>query len=130
MFTLRENFTRDSFQSAFAFGTQVGLTKSMHGLRKFLGDLAFVTTSDGTALIHGYNPEQVATTVIIGYRDDPTPGLAYRVYHTEYKNDSETLLFRLFSPDRLQEAAVGTGWEVVDVRHGSERTYTAVLEKR
>ncbi len=129
MFKLRENFARDRFQSAFAFGTQVGLSKSMHGLRKFLGDLAFVTTSDGTALIHGYDPEQDATTEIIGYRDDPTPGLAYRVYHTEYKNDRETLLFRLFSPDRLQEAAVGTGWEVVEVRHGSESTYTAALEK-
>jgi SAM-dependent methyltransferase len=129
MFALREHFARDRFQSTFAFGTQVGLTGSMHGLRTFLGDLAFVTTADGTALLHGYDPEKEATAEIIGYRTDPTPGLAYRVYHTEYKDERETLFFRLFSPDRLREAAVGTGWEVAEVRDEAERTYTAALVK-
>ncbi len=52
-------------------------------------------------------------------------GLSSRVQ----KKDREILLFRLFNPDRLREAAVGTGWEVAEVRHGSERTYTTVLEK-
>lgn len=129
MFKLRENFPRDRFRSTFAFGTQIGLTGSMQGLREFLGDLTFVTTPDGTALLHGYDPEQEATAEIVGYRNDPTPGLAYRVYHTEYKDERETLLFRLFSPERLREAAVGTGWEVAEVRYGSERTYTAALVK-
>lgn len=129
MFELREHFVRDRFRSTFAFGTQIGLTGSIQGLQEFLGDLAFVTTPDGTALLHGYDPEQEATAEIVGYRNDPTPGLAYRVYHTEYKDERETLLFRLFSPERLREAAVGTGWEVAEVRYGSERTYTAALVK-
>ena len=129
MFELREAFERDRFRSALAFGTQVGLTGSMQGLREFLGDLAHVTTLDGTALLHGYDPEQEATEEILGYRADPTPGLAFRVYHTEYEGEHETLLFRLFSPDRLREATVGTGWELADVRYGSERTYTAALMK-
>jgi hypothetical protein len=129
MFALREAFDRDRFRSALAFGTQIGLTGSMQGLREFLGDLAHVTTSDGRALLHGYDPNREATADILGYRADLTPGLAYRVYHTEYENEHETLLFRLFSPDRLREAAVGTGWDIADVRYGSERTYTAALTK-
>jgi hypothetical protein len=129
MFALREVFERDRFRSALAFGTQVRLTGSMQGLREFLGDLAHVTTPDGTALLHGYDPDRKATAEILGYRTDPTPGLAFQVYHTEYEGEHETLLFRLFSPDRLREAAGGTGWEVADVRYGSECTYTAALTK-
>jgi hypothetical protein len=129
MFALRETFERDRFQSAFAHGTQIGLAGSMQGLRRFLGDLAFVTTDDATALLHHYDPEREATTEILGYRADPTPGLAYRVYHTEYKDERETLLFRLFSPDRLREATVGTGWTVAAVAYHSENTYSAALTK-
>ncbi|WP_160133742.1 class I SAM-dependent methyltransferase [Halococcus salsus] len=130
MFALREEFERDRFRSAFAFGTQVGLAGSMQGLRRFLGDLAFVTTPDGTALLHGYDPDREATVEILGYRADPTPGLAHRVYHTTYRDQHETLLFRLFSPDRLREAVVGTGWQVAEVRRFSAETYVAALEKR
>jgi hypothetical protein len=129
MFSLRETFERDRFQSAFAHGTQVGLTGSMQGLRQFLGDLAFVTTPDATALLHNYDPEREATANILGYRADPTPGLAYRMMHEEYKGERQTLLFRLFSPDRLREATVGTGWEVTEVAHHSENTYSAALTK-
>jgi hypothetical protein len=129
MFALCETFERDRFRSAIAFGTQMGLTGSMQGLRQFLGDLAFVTTPDAIALLHGYDPERDATTGILGYRADPTSGLAYRVYHTEYRDERETLLFRLFSPDRLREATVGTGWKVAEVARHSETTYCAALGK-
>jgi len=55
---------------------------------------------------------------VFGYREDPAPGLAYRVYHCVYEGEvGETLLFRLFSPDRLREAAVGTPWTVAEVRY-------------
>lgn len=109
MFALRDYFDRDRFRSALAFGTQVGLSGSMCGLRQFLSDLAFVTTPDATAVLHNYDPEKAPTADILGYRADPTPGLAYRVMHEEYGDDRETLLFRLFSPDRLREATIGTG---------------------
>jgi hypothetical protein len=129
MFALREHFDRDRFRSALAHGTQVGLAGSMQGLRQFLADLAFVTTPDATAVLHGYDPEQEATGEVLGYRADPTPGFASRVYHTEYDGEHETLLFRLFSPDRLREAAVGTGWVVATLRRGSPQTYSAALRK-
>jgi hypothetical protein len=132
MFALRETFERDRFQSAIAFGTQIGLAGSMQGLRQFLGDLAFVTTSDASAVLHNYDPELEATADILGYREDPTPGLAYRVMHSEYKGDRETLLFQLFSPARLREAAVGTGWDVAEVRHDLSEDatqYSAALRK-
>lgn len=36
--------------------------------------------------------------------------------HFEYEGAvGETLLFRLFSPDRIREATVGTGWDVAEI---------------
>jgi SAM-dependent methyltransferase len=123
MFALRETFDRDRFQSALAFGTQLGLTGSMQGLRQFLGDLAVVTTAAATAVLDCYDPEDEAAADMLGYRADPTPGLASRVMHFEYEGDvGETLLFRLFSPARVREAVVGTEWDVAEI-HRSPAKY-------
>lgn len=133
MFALREAFDRDRFRSALCIGTQIGLAGSMAGLRQFLADLAHVTTPDATAVLDGYDPDLPATSDLLGYRADPTPGLAHRVMHFEYDGDvGETLLFRLFGADRLREAVVGTDWEVADLRHGPEEEpdqWRAALEK-
>jgi hypothetical protein len=44
--------------------------------------------------------------------------------HFEYEDDvGDTLLFRLFSPDRLREATIGTGWEVAEIKHPSESAH-------
>ena len=134
MFALRESFDRDRFRSALAIGTQLGLAGSLQGVRAFLGDLAYVTSDDATAVLDNYDPRHEEVPELVGYRRDPTPGMAYRVFHFEYENDvGEELLFRLFSPDRLREACVGTGWDVAAVRGGAEadRTqYRAALRKR
>jgi hypothetical protein len=117
MFALRDSFERDRFESAHAVGTQAGLAGSLRGLRRFLGDLNAVTTSNATAVLDFHDPEYEGASELLGYRSDPTPGLAYRVLHYEYEGDvGETLLFRLVSPDKLREATVGTGWEVAEVR--------------
>lgn len=134
MFRLRERFERDRFRSALSIGTQLGLAGSMQGLRTFLGDLAHVTTPDATAVVDSYDPGQERTAESFGFRPDPTPGLAYRTYHYEYEGDvGPTLLFRLFSPARLREAAVGTGWRVETVRHHPPEDpvqYRALLRKQ
>lgn len=118
-FALRERFDRDRFRSAIANGTRLGLAGSMAGVGQFLGDLAYVTTPEATAILDNYAPEKPATEEAFGYRRDPAPGLAYRDFHCEYEGDvGRTLLFRLFSVDRLRAAAVGTPWNVVDVRYG------------
>lgn len=120
MLSLREGFPRDRFQSALAHGTQMGLAGSMHGLRQFLGDLAFVTTPDATVILDCYDPDVEETANLLGYRPDPTPGLAYRVMQFEYEDAvGETLLFRLFSPDRVREATIGTTWAVEEVTRKS-----------
>lgn len=133
MFALRETFERDRFCSAFSYGTQVGFAGSMDGLRRFLADLAFVTTPEARTVLDAYDPDQNGAIDLLGYRADPTPGLAYRLYWFEYDGDvSEPLLFRLFSPDRFQEAAIGTGWRVAEIRREPEdgHHYRAVLTKR
>ena len=133
MFALRPSFERDRFRSALAVGTHLGLAGSMRGLRSFLGDLAHVTDADATAVIDCYDPEGGGAADLLGYRPDPTPGLAHRVFHFEYEGDvGETLLFRLFSPDRIRGAAVGTGWNVTDVDRVDENPcyYRAALTKR
>jgi len=139
MFSLRETFERDRFRSALSHGTQLGLAGSMRGLSEFLGDLAHVTTPDATAVVDGFDPTREAVTELLGYRPDPTPGLAHRTYHFEYDGSvGPTLQFRLFSPDRLREAAVGTGWMVAEIRRGESDSdgedavahYRAALRKR
>lgn len=133
MFALRDYFDRNRFRSAFSNGTQLGLAGSMAGVRQFLSDLAFVTTPDATALLDNYAPEKEATADIFAYRDDSTPGLAYRIFHCEYDGEvGRTLLFQLFSADRLREATIGSSWEVAEVKYGpadAPNQWLAVLEK-
>lgn len=129
MFSLCDHFSRDRFRSAHAVGTQLGLAVSMAGVRQFLADLAFVTTPDATAVLDNYPPEKEATKDVFAFRDDPQPGLAYRVYHEEYNGDiGRTLLFRLFSVARLREATVGTPWEVIEVKYNEDQ-WNAILTK-
>ncbi len=133
MFILPEQFERDRFGSALAFGTQVGLAGSMAGLRDFLNDLAFVTQPDGAAVIDAYDPEKEGTSELLGFRPDPEPGVASRVMSFEYEDTvSDILLFRLFSPEKLREATVGTDWRLTGVQYGddSEYHYLAALSKQ
>jgi hypothetical protein len=131
MFALRERFERDRFGSVLAIGTQVGLAGSMQGLRELLGDLAHVTGPEATAVVDSYDPAEAAG--LLGYRGDPTPGLAHRVMSFAYEGDiGDILHFRLFSPERVREATAGTGWAVAEVRRsaGSDGYYRLSLEKR
>ncbi|WP_336364875.1 class I SAM-dependent methyltransferase [Halalkalicoccus salilacus] len=129
MFSIREQFDRDRFRSAHAIGTQIGLAGSLSGVREFLNELAYVTMPDATALIDNYAPEKEATKNVFGYREDPMPGLAYRVFHCEYEGDvGRTLLFRVFSVDRLREATIGTPWDVAEVKYGDVQ-WRAILKK-
>lgn len=131
LFSLRDSFERDRFGSALVVGTQLGLAGSMQGLRRALGDLAHVTDADAAAVVDGYDPDHEAATDLLGFRADPTSGLAHRVFHFVYDDAvGETLLFRLFGPGRLREATVGTGWTVADVRRDAEGSYyRAALSK-
>lgn len=131
MFALPEAFAAGRFRSGLARGTQVGLAKSRRGLRAFFEDLAYVTADDATAVVDCYDPTYGDAADMLGFRADPTPGLASRVMHFEYGDAvGETLLFRLFSPDRLREAAGETGWSVAEVyRPHDAYHYLAALEK-
>lgn len=132
MFALREQFEADRFRSALAIGTQICLAGSMQGLRRFLSDLAHVTTPDATAVVHSYDPDVDGVEDLLGFRDDPAPGLAHRLTWFEYGDEvDEALYFRLFGPDRLRAAAEATGWEVADVvRPHDPIEYRAALRKR
>ncbi|MFB6234926.1 MAG: methyltransferase domain-containing protein [Halopenitus sp.] len=131
MFALLESFPEDRFASALAHGTQLGLAGSLAGVEAFLEDLGHVTTADATAVVDCYDPVNVDGEEMLGYRADEAPGLAHRVNWFEYADDVDPVLhFRLFSPDRLREAAVDTRWKVDEVaRRGDDYHYHAVLEK-
>lgn len=132
MFQLRDQFAPGRFGSALAIGTQICLAGSMRGLREFLADLAHITTPDATAVLHSYDPTVDSIQEMLGFRADPTPGLAHRVQWFEYENEvDEVLYFRLFSPDKLREAADTTGWALREVRRPHDPvSYRAALEKR
>lgn len=131
MFAPLEQFDADRFESVLVRGTQLGLAKSVAGVEQLLADLATSTTDAATVVLDCYDPTDDTAEELLGYRDDPTPGLAFRVFTFEYEDDvSETLLFRLVSPDRLREAAAETAWSVEEVRPSSESAYyVAALEK-
>jgi len=136
MFALREQFERNRFDAALSIGSQLQLAPSQHALRAFLADLAHVTTPDATAMLDGYKPDFAVEVDLFAVRDDPEPGVAHRVFHSEYEGDvGETLLFRLFSVERLRDATVGTPWDVVDTAEGHPESdeesvmWRALLEK-
>lgn len=131
MFALRESFERDRFRTVRSFGTQAALAGSPLRFRRFLGDLASLTTEARRAILDGYDPRTDHTGELLGYRDVPEEGVGFRVFHFEYEGDvGESLLFRLVSPDHLGAACVGTGWTVDEVRYSNDHHYEAVLEKR
>lgn len=134
MFSLRETFDRDAFDAAYSLGTQVGLAGSVAGLRAFLGALAHVTAPDATALFDGYDPGHERTRDLIGFREDPARGGAYRIVQYEYDGTlGKPWLFRLFTRTELREATTGTGWTVREIRSpdGDWRyTYNVELVKR
>jgi len=134
MFSLRESFDRDAFAAAYSVGTQAGIAKSIPGLRAFLGDLAYVTGPDATALLDGYDPEHERTRELIGFREDPAGEVSHRLVQYEYDGElGRPWLFRLFAPEAVREATVGTGWTVSAMRSPDgdwSHTYNAVLSKR
>lgn len=124
LFALREQFDRDRFRSVLIAGTQTGLVKSMQGLRSLLGDLAYITGPDATVVLDSYDPTRADASKMLGYRSDPTRGLAFRVVQYAYGDLTESpRLFRLFSPQRIAEATTGTGWERTAVRRPGESYY-------
>lgn len=132
MFSLQATFDRDRFRSALVWGTQLGLARSMVGVRRFLDELATVTRPNATAIVDSYDPEREATAELLGYRSDPTPELGFRVLTFEYGSDvGRPLLFRLFAPDALASVAEDAGWTVEDVRYdgSTEPHYAAALVK-
>ena len=131
MFELPGQFGAGRFDSLLVRGTQLGLAKSMPGLQSLLSDFTAVTTDDGTALVDCYDPTDEGIDTLLGYRSDEAEGLAFRVMSFEYEGEvGETLLFRLFSPERLRAAAAETPWTVADVQESPESSYyMAALQK-
>jgi hypothetical protein len=132
MFDLTATFEPDRFAAVLAFGTQLGLAKSIAGLRAFFEDLATVTTDGATAVVDCYDPTRETTTEMLGFRPDEAEGLAYRVMQFEYDGRlGDPLLFRLFSPDRLEAAAADAGWSPVTYRgrDAEDPHYIAAFEK-
>ncbi len=113
MFSLTDLFSPNQFHSILINGTQIGLVKSRHGLRKFLDDLGQITQSPATIVFDCYDPMIESAEQMLGFRSDPTPGLGFRVYHYEYEGMiGSTLLFRLFSLEQLQTTLTDTEWSI------------------
>ncbi|WP_227130702.1 class I SAM-dependent methyltransferase [Halorubellus salinus] len=134
MFSLREHFERDAFRGAYSVGTQVGIAKSLPGLRAFLGDLTHVTTPDATAVFDGYDPDHERTRDLFGFREDPAGEHAFRVVQYEYDEQlGKPWLFQLFTPDDVRDAVADTAWTVESIREGGEgweHAYTVTLAKQ
>ncbi len=129
----------DAFGAVQAVGTQIGLGRSLAGIRELLAEFARVTEADGVAVVDSYNPNRLNAD-FFGYRSDPREGIAHRCFHLEFERETadgerqrevgRTLQFLLCSPVRLREATTGTPWDVRDaVQDDGAARYRAVLEK-
>ena len=133
LFDLPSHVPEDRFETVLIIGTQATLATSQASLVSLLEDLAVITTADGQIIIDSYDPTFDEVADLLGYRDDPTPGIGFRVFHFEYDGTiGPTLLFRLFSPDVLADAAGDAGWRIesIDRPGDSEMYFQAALGKR
>lgn len=128
-------FRDGAFGAVHAVGTQLGLGRSLAGIRALLAAFARVTHEDGIAVVDSYDPTRLEGD-LLGYRSDPREGVAHRCFHLEFERETserivgQTLQFLLCSPDRLREATEGTPWQIADVlRADSSVHYRAVLER-
>ncbi|ELZ16267.1 methyltransferase type 11 [Natrinema thermotolerans DSM 11552] len=111
-----------------AVGTQVGLGRSLAGIRDLLREFARVTDDAGVAVVDNYDPARLDDD-FLGYRSDPREGIAHRCFHLEFVREANgeqrrevgpTLQFLLCSPGRLREATVGTPWTTARVSRTDE----------
>lgn len=132
LFDLPSRVHENRFETVLIIGTQATLATSQASLTSLLDDLAAITTADGQVIIDSYDPTFDEVADLLGYRDDPTPGIGFRVFHFEYDGTiGPTLLFRLFSPDVLADVARAAGWrlESIDRPGESEMYFQAALVK-
>ncbi|WP_222915405.1 class I SAM-dependent methyltransferase [Natrinema sp. SYSU A 869] len=129
-----------SVGAVHAVGTQIGLGRSLAGIRELLVEFARVTADGGVAVVDNNDPARLDDE-FFGYRPDPREGVAHRCFHLEFEHETEkgeryrevgrTLQFLLCSPARLREATSATPWFVCDVRRTDGTAhYRAILEKQ
>ncbi|MFB1064422.1 class I SAM-dependent methyltransferase [Natrinema sp. H-ect4] len=129
----------NAFGAVHVVGTQLGLGRSLAGIRELLVEFTRVTDDGGVAVVDNYDPTRLDEDCF-GYRPDPREGVAHRCFHLEFERETDdgeprreigrTLQFLLCSPARLREGATGTPWDVCGVSRDDEGAhYRAVLEK-
>ncbi|PCR92011.1 class I SAM-dependent methyltransferase [Natrinema ejinorense] len=127
-----------AFGAVHAVGTQIGLGRSLAGIREVLAEFARVTADGGVAVVDNYDPTRLDED-FFGYRSDPREGIAHRCFHLEFERETEdgeqrrevgrTLQFLLCSPVRLREATTGTPWQPCHVaRTDGTAHYRTVLK--
>jgi len=102
----------DAFGAVHVVGTQLGLGRSLAGVRELLVEFTRVTDDGGVAVVDNYDPTRLDEG-FFGYRPDPREGIAHRCFHLEFERETDdgeprreigrTLKFLLCSPARLRE---------------------------
>jgi len=101
----------DAFGAVHVVGTQLGLGRSLAGVRELLVEFTRVTDDGGVAVVDNYDPTRLDEG-FFGYRPDPREGIAHRCFHLEFERETDdgeprreigrTLKFLLCSPARLR----------------------------
>ncbi|ELY79116.1 class I SAM-dependent methyltransferase [Natrinema gari] len=128
-----------TFGAVHTVGTQIGLGRSLAGIREVLTGFARVTDDAGVAVVDNYDPTRLDEE-FFGYRPDPREGIAHRCFHLEFERETEdgkqrrdvgrTLQFLLCSPARLREATAGTPWEPCHVTRSDGTAHYKMMLKR
>lgn len=116
-------------------GTQLGVARTVEGLRDALGEFARATGPDGRVVADVTHPERYLAAVEAGEMSDETTdvdlsaGVARRRLRTEYRGLAGPWIdLLMLSPAALSRAVAPTGWTVTDrIDHGRE--YVVVLDR-
>lgn len=118
------------------FGTQLGVVRTVPGLRDALGEFARVTGPTGRVVADVTHPGRYVADVEAGVRldeatrVDPSAGIARRPMRTEYRDlVGPWIDLLMLDPAALRAAVVPTCWTVTDLIDDGGRDYIAVLDR-
>lgn len=117
-------------------GTQLGVVRTVPGLRDALGEFARVTGSRGRIVADVTHPGRYVADVRAGERLDEltrmdlSAGIARRCMRTEYRElVGPWIDLLMLDPAALRAAVVPTSWTVTDLIDEGGRDYVVVLDR-
>lgn len=105
-------FADGAFDHVVCLGSQLCSGTTLADVAANLAEAARVTRPGGTLVADCFDPRDSDDWDWFGYEDDPRDGVGRRQFDIAYAGDRTRIDLTLVAPDRLDELAASTGWDV------------------